>query len=207
MTGDAPATHRWLRGLVFGLVTVGIGVGAHVFAGGSVPGMLVLVLLTGFVGCVCAVLTRSYRRFPVLLVCLGACQVVIHEFLMAGTAGCTLPVAGAVAPAAAMPGMGTTACLPDARTVAMHMSVTPLMMAAHVGATVLAALVMARGERFAAWLWARANAVCSLFVPVLALVAQQLGVSVSDPWSSTERGARPPSRAPPSGLVWSPVLA
>jgi hypothetical protein len=137
------------RAVVFGAVAFTLSWAAHLGAGGSSPGAGALVLL-GVLTALGATLVTRWRLGPVGLVAvLGSTQLALHESLMwlapSQSGACTAVVmagghhggeyvmsCGSAAPTMAMPLTGGSSAL---------------MVAAHVAATVVLALVLSVGER------------------------------------------------------------
>jgi hypothetical protein len=145
---------RLARAAAFGVVTLALASGAHVAAGGALPSMMVLALLAVPLMMAALVLT-SRRCGPVLLLgSLTAAQVLAHEVLMALTSH--VPVAmfpaelgahhGAQALVSGQMSAHSASALEGAAVgVAGGWSVT--MQVAHVLATLVTALLLARGEQ------------------------------------------------------------
>jgi hypothetical protein len=153
-----PATGWWraARVGVLGGLSLLLATGAHVLGGGSLPGAGVLLVAALVLGLLAAVVTVRRCRFALLAGLLGVQQLALHElFTVAGAARtCTL---GASGPASAahpghVPGVARliTSCASEG---GMQMTTgVPgwVMWAAHLGAVLVTAWVLARGE---AWLW------------------------------------------------------
>jgi len=145
---------RLARAAAFGLVTLVLASGAHAFAGGDLPSMAVLALLAVPLMLGAVVLT-SRRCGPVLLVgSLGATQVLLHEALMALTAHSATDMfpadlgvhhaaqvleSGQASAHSAAVMAGTAAVGTEGSSVTMKV--------AHVLATLVTALLLARGEQ------------------------------------------------------------
>jgi hypothetical protein len=134
---------RVARAAAFGVAVLTIAAGAHVAGGGALPSMTVLALLAIPVTVAAAALTSRRCGLGLLLGSMAAAQLLLHETLMALAA----PVPGGMSEqmsatsAAAMGGHAMANA--DGRSVTMT--------AAHAVATVVTALVLARGEQ-ALWL-------------------------------------------------------
>ena len=149
---------RIARAAAFGVATLTLATGAHILAGGALPSLMVLASLTLPLTMAAAVLT-SRRCGPLLLLgSLAGAQVLLHEALMAFAVHSPADLAsdrlgarhGAHAllsspisahPTSAMDSVMGGIPMPGAG----GWSVT--MTAAHVVATVVTALVLARGEQ------------------------------------------------------------
>lgn len=161
---DAPTrgATRLARAAAFGVATLALTSGAHVAGGGGLPSMTVLATLA--IPLTLAALALTGRRCgPVLLLgSMTAAQVLLHETLSALTAQAPGGMAGQMSAASASAMGGHVMAHAD------HGSVT--MTAAHVVATVVTAVVLARGEQA---LWQ----LVSRFLPALpgepALVARR----------------------------------
>jgi hypothetical protein len=116
---------RGLRGSVVGLSAAGLGVLGHTMAGGALPSVSVVALVTaGLVLLGVAMSDRLWGLPSLLSVLLGA-QLVLHVVL-ASSARAEMP---------AMPGMSHQGTVPGLA-----------MTAVHVGAAVVAAALLRRGE-------------------------------------------------------------
>lgn len=143
---------RLARAAAFGVVTLALASGAHVAAGGAMPSMMVLAVLVVPLMMAALVLT-SRRCGPVLLLgSLTAAQVVLHESLMALTSHVPVDMFPAELGAhhgaqalASGPTHSASALEGAAVTVAGGWSVT--MQVVHVLATLVTALLLARGEQ------------------------------------------------------------
>lgn len=131
MTGGS---WRPQRAAALTLVTVVLAVGAHAAAGGMLPSPWVLLALTVPTACGVTALTRRRRTAPTTLLALGSGQLGLHEALALGGDGCTATATGHHAVAMAC---GATA----------HHDPGTGMLLAHVLATLLTGLLLARGEQ------------------------------------------------------------
>ncbi len=138
---------RLARVAGLGIAAYGLAVGAHVGAGGGLPGWPASVMLTALLGVLGVAFTTRRRRLPALLGVLTAAQVVLHvilSLLEAPASSCGLVAVGHH--------VATSSCDPSAATtgsVAMAVPSLPMLLA-HLAATAVTAWVLARGE---AWLW------------------------------------------------------
>lgn len=129
---------RVLRALVATLVVVGLGSSAHVTAGGAVQPVPLAMLLV-LVGPLVWLLVRSRTSVSRMALAAGAGQVVTHLTLMAMAPATGSSTVGAhVHHAVAVPEGA------PALQQALHLSVP--MVLAHLLATVLAAVLLTRGE-------------------------------------------------------------
>jgi hypothetical protein len=132
LTGMSTPTRgavRVARAVAFGVSVLTIAAGAHVAAGGLLPSVTILALLAVPVTVVAVALTGR-RCGPVLLVgSMAAAQVLLHQTLMAGQMS--------AASASAM----------DCHAIAHTDGWSVTMTAAHVVATLVTALLLARGEQ------------------------------------------------------------
>ena len=127
------------RAAAFGVATLALASCAHVAGGGALPSMTILATLAVPVTIAAMALTGR-RCGPVLLLgSMTAAQVLLHESLMALTAQAPGEMAGHM-PAASAPAMGGHA-------MAQAAGWSVAMTAAHLVATVVTALVLARGEQ------------------------------------------------------------
>ena len=126
------------RAAAFGVVTVALTTGAHVSAGGAMPSMMVLTLLT--VPLMMASLVLAGRRCgPVLLLCsLATAQVALHETLMALTAH---------VPVGMLPGSEHSSSAMGGGAAPSPLGRSVTMQVAHLLATLVTALLLARGEQ------------------------------------------------------------
>lgn len=138
-------THGWVRlarGAILGGSSLLLATGAHMVAGGRLPGGGLLALTGVALALVAVSLTTRRVRFVPLVAVLGVEQVLLHLlFHAAGTA--------ASCAAVAMPGHAmttSTVCSGGGATSSAGWS----MLVAHVFAVVATAWLLARGER---WLW------------------------------------------------------
>jgi hypothetical protein len=126
------------RAAAFGVVVLTIAAGAHVSAGGALPSMTVLALLAVPVT-VAAVALTGRRCGPVLLLgSLAAAQVLLHEALMVLAPRALGDMSGPMSADSAS-AMGSVP-MPDAGGRSLTMTAAPVI------ATVVTALLLARGE-------------------------------------------------------------
>jgi hypothetical protein len=143
---------RLTRATVFAVSAVALAAAAHLAGGEPVSLTAALVAVPAVTG-VTNLLARRRRGLPAVLTALAASQLVLHEAFMA-----TAPQGGchtggeAMAGMAGMPGMGASVTVHCAAMA--HQGWTATMLAGHAAATLLTALVLARGE---AAIWALAQ--------------------------------------------------
>jgi hypothetical protein len=145
---------RGVRAAVLAASALALASTAHVAAGGGLPSLPLLALLAVPVVWGAVALTVRPLGPVALTLGLGGAQVLLHEALMAlSTGACGAPQAGTAA-MAGMAGMhggvaAPTGCVAHAMpAVGTSAAATgTAMLLAHAVATVLTALVLARGER------------------------------------------------------------
>ncbi|MFC8734529.1 hypothetical protein ACFT5B_18900 [Luteimicrobium sp. NPDC057192] len=149
---------RAARVVLIASTALATGLGAHVLGGSDVPGGLGLVALATLCVAVAGLLALGRLRAVTLVPTLGALQVALHLGLDVLTPGThALDPAGAAALGAhVMPGMApvapeTTAHALDAAAADGHMAMTtsPGMVAAHVVAVLVTAVLLVVGDRAA----------------------------------------------------------
>ena len=183
---------RLARVAGLGIAAYGLAVGAHVSAGGGLPGWPASVMLTALLGVLGVAFTTRRRRLPALLGALTAAQVVLHVILSLLDA--PAPSCGLVA---VSHHVATSSCDPSVATtgsVAMAMPSLPMLLA-HMAATAVTAWVLARGE---AWLWRTLQGVLALPVAVRIGATPRVWVLHRDEPRSTTLWIRPDApRGPP----------
>ena len=190
-------TWRLARGAAVASTVVGLAAGAHLLAGGVLPGPWLLLALTALVLCSSLLLAARRMSAPVLLAVLGAGQFGLHHaFCWFGVR--TVAVHPPEHHLDAVP--GSSSLLLDAAHATTTASADAAMTAVHVVATVAAALVLARGEAllWRLWTWwqpVRAVVVAVLRLPVLPRVPHPPAVVVPRPAFVVAR--RVPRRGPP----------
>jgi hypothetical protein len=157
MGTPARGSLRWLRSAALAAAAVGLAAAAHLLAGGDVPGLGALSVLTLLTCLVCVLVTGRQRGVVAITATMAALQLVLHEGFML------------MAPMAADPGAcghvlsehhGHTAgalqalCGDQLVATGDHLGTSPTMLLAHTGAVVLLSAALARGER-ALWLLRR----------------------------------------------------
>lgn len=138
----SPARGAWrvTRAVALTAVTVVLAASAHAAAGGALPSLWALLALTVPTACVAALITRRRLSTPLVLGLLGGGQFALHQgFSVLASAG----HCGA--------GHSGHHVVVSACSSAPHHDPSPGMLAAHVVATLLTGLLLARGEQV---LWA-----------------------------------------------------
>ena len=208
---------RLVRAGILGAVAFLLAAGAHLAGGGGLPGLPVLVFLALMTAPILLWVTARRCRLPRVLTALGVEQVLLHAAfsVTTGAAACgdaarvtatghhtvamTVVPCHLVGPSGAgpMPAGGLSS------GVMAHAMGSWPMLVAHVVATLLTAVVLARGE---AALWALADRVVPRSVPFVAplrveahLVAP--GAAVLGPvlswWADGSSPRGPPARVVP----------
>jgi hypothetical protein len=184
---------RLARAAGLGLATYGLAVGAHVVAGGGLPGWPVTALLTALLGVLAVAFTARRRRLPALFAVLAVGQAGLHLLLslLETRAASCVPAGGSHHAVAAT-------CATGVASAPMLMpSLT--MLVAHAAATLATAWVLARGE---AWLWRTLRRAFSLPVSRAGDAPRRLGVVArfAVRWVTRWVGPDAP-RGPPSGSL------
>ena len=190
------------------LTALSLAAGAHTLAGGQLPSSGILLALLALTGLATTTATRLKLNFPAMAGLLGAGQLVLHEAFTAFSA----PALGAA---------------PTGNVASHHLGPVPLpvgvdgqlavsgldshaalpMLAGHALATILCALLLARGEAalwsLAAWL----RPLLRLPVPVTPdavtvppAITGWPADSAPQPWRNLRRDCR---RGPPAAVVFS----
>ncbi|MBD8079608.1 hypothetical protein [Cellulosimicrobium arenosum] len=165
MSSSVPGPSRVVRAVLVATLVLALTAAAHRVGGGSLPDPLVVAALAAFTVAGTTAAARARFTVPRLVVLLGGAQLVLHGALTwlgghdphgtVGGASCVSATAGHAGHGSAL-ACGTSsgsATVPDVAgslaTHAHHTSGTAgwVMLAAHVAATVVLALVLARGER------------------------------------------------------------
>jgi hypothetical protein len=127
------------RAAAFGVATLALAAGAHVAAGGALPSMTVFALLAIPVTMAALALTGRRCGAVLLLGSMAGAQALLHETLSALTAHVPTDVAGQMSAASGSAMSGHAMAQGDGWSLTMT--------AAHVAASVVAALLLARGEQ------------------------------------------------------------
>jgi len=169
---------RWVRAGAVSTTVLGLAAGAHVAAGGRLPGFFLLGLLAVGITALCALVAGRRFSWPAVAALLGLGQFALHTVF----AACSAPVDAVVAHHDELFRMTSGSAVGSAQ-----MSSSPLMTGAHVGATVLALLALMYGEHllWSVWSWLR---------PVVRLVLTVSGFVVPEvPTALVETPVRPRS--------------
>lgn len=121
-----PAPLRRTRTVVISAIIVALAAAAHILAGGSLPGLALLIGLAALVTVPVAALTSRRLSLAAMTALLGTGQLVLHEVFMQMT-----PVHA-----------GTM----EAHSHGMASTDSPVMLGAHLLATVGTAVVLAKNE-------------------------------------------------------------
>jgi hypothetical protein len=144
---------RGLRAASLGGVGFGLTLTAHLAAGGSAPGPVVLLTLAGLTGLVAVLLTGARLGRVAVGVALTAMQLVLHQaFIWLATAGdCSMSGMDASAGGHLSPGgqpmLKCATGMAHAGMSQTSMSAATTMLAAHVVATAAMAALLAYGEK------------------------------------------------------------
>lgn len=145
------ASFRLFRTGLIGSVVLSLAVGGHLAGGGLLPAFSVLAALCGVTMIPIAALTRSRLSFPVLNGLIGAGQLWLHwafEALSAGNPP-TVPAAMLASHGDHLHRAATHVVSETLAVSARAHALAPesLMFASHAAATLVTALLLARGER------------------------------------------------------------
>ncbi|KUM36816.1 hypothetical protein [Arthrobacter sp. EPSL27] len=213
-----------LRSAMVAFTVLSLAAGAHTLAGGHLPSPGILLALLALTGLATTAATRLKLNFAALAGMLGAGQFVLHGAFSAFSAaplnGSALNASAPGASAFPGPASGTahhlgavplppgTGGTLDAHaldtTLALDSSLSLLMLAGHALATLLCALLLARGEAalwsLAAWLrpLLQLPAPVVLHAPAVPAAAFWPAESVPLPWRNLRRDCR---RGPPPAVV------
>jgi len=204
MGSPARGTLRAVRTAALAVVVLALAGAAHAAGGAPLPRWPALALLALPVAAVCALATRWRLSAGALVLALGGAQLVLHHALTA-LAGPAAAATGHAQHAALERGAAQHAALDHAALDHAGSGGGALLMpAAHVVATVVLALLLARGEAalwdLLAWLSplavpaARARLLPSTRSPLPAVRARVVP-------ASSQPLAVAPHRGPPAGLV------
>ncbi len=207
---------RRARGIAFAGLAFGLGVGAHLAGGGSLPNLGALVVLAVPVAWIAFFLSRAQRGWPVIIGALLAIEAGLHEGLsflsgslehMASirTAGQEQMIMGAHAAVETHLAIGPP---PAGGIGGMPLIPSFAMVAAHLVATVLTGAALADGERllWSLWTWLHHAVTVSLELvrlPAPRAVALAWLLTVSSVVVMVNRSVR--RRGPPRLGVGLPV--
>lgn len=177
-TGPAgPARGAW-RGVRAGAVTatvLGLAAGAHLSAGGDLPGPFLLAAVALVLGAVSLLLAGRRYSWPVLAALLGGGQVALHSVFDA-----------CAGPAATVVGTGHHQTLAFSGAPVVSADPGTAMTLAHVAATALALGALLHGESllWSVWAWLR---------PVVRLLVRSVRTVAPRPSAPAAEPARPRS--------------
>jgi len=204
---------RVTRAALVATLVLALGAAAHAAAGGHLPDPLVLAALAAFTLAGTLVAARARFTVPRLVGVLGAAQAGLHVALdTLGHAAAACVPAGAAT--AGHGGHGTVVCtgsaaVPDAAaSVAGTGGAGAWMVVAHAVATLVLAVVLARGERalerLLAWLTPRVLAPTAVAAGP-ARPARVLPTAELPRLAARHPGTAPTRGPPPRGLVGIPT--
>jgi hypothetical protein len=197
---------HFLRSSAVATVILALAAGAHLAGGGELPAPAILLAVLALTALASTSATRHRLGFPSMAALLGGGQLVLHELFTAF--GPSVAEAGPITAASHeghFPGAGILA------PAAAHLhegdaANGPLMLAAHALATVVCAILLARGEAalwaLSAWLRplvALPRAVAPDAVPPATASFPAFPVPLS-PWRNLRQDSR---RGPPAAVVLS----
>jgi hypothetical protein len=169
--------------------------GAHVLAGGALPAPGILVGLVALTLAAVMILTRVKLTAPTMLALLGTSQLALHE------AFAVLSVTGNVAPASGQQHLHNVVLeLSSAVALMPGHAAEPgvSMLVLHAAATVVTALILARGEAalwaLAAWLRPLIRLLAALVIPPRPRLLAPAVVFIPSRWRNLRR---PSLRGPP----------
>jgi len=212
------APFRFPRAAAVTAAIFGLAAGAHMLSGGSLPGPEISFGLLALVLAPVMILTKIRITAPVMILLLGSSQLILHEAFNALSVDALsvdalsvhgMPVHALSGPAGLTPSSGhlhgvsllspapLTAPLEAAQTAASG----ALMLILHAAATVITALVLARGEAalwaLAAWLRPLIQLLAALFVPAWPRLPLPAPVVIPSRWRTLRLPAlRGPPRSP-----------
>ena len=208
MRTAAKAPFHALRSALLSLTVLSLAAGAHTLGGGELPAVGIMLALLALTGLASTAATRLRLNLPALAGLLGAGQLVLHE---AFTVFSAPALAGAVpGPAGRLsPHHAGTVQLPagaDSPLAAsgMDSELSLLMLAGHALATLLCAVLLARGEAalwsLAAWLRPLLRLPAAVAPDAVAVPAAtgRPAESAPLPWRNLRRDCR---RGPPAAVV------
>lgn len=145
---------HFLRSSAMATAILTLAAGAHLAGGGALPAPTVMLAVLALTALGSTTATRLRLGFPAVMALLGAGQLALHEVFGAFS----IPAAAAESGATAAHGshLAGTAALPLDHISGAGAASGPLMLAAHILATLGSALLLAKGEdalwALAAWL-------------------------------------------------------
>ncbi|MDQ0924952.1 hypothetical protein QF038_003460 [Pseudarthrobacter sp. W1I19] len=203
-TQRARPPFHFLRASTVATVILALASGAHLAGGGELPAPVILLAVLALTTLASTTATRLQLGFPAMAALLGSGQLALHEVFTAfgapGPAGGAPTLhAGHLAGADVLP-----AALGHAH--AAEPASGPLMLAAHAVATLVCALLLAKGEEalwaLATWLRPLAalpHAVAPDAVPT-AFASFPTAAAPRPPWRNLRQDSR---RGPPPAVVLS----
>ncbi len=189
------APFRFPRAVAVTAAVFALAAGAHVLAGGVLPGPAIALGLLVLVLAPVMVLTRIRITAPVMAVLLGAGQLALHEAFdaLSVSSGFTAVPGGHL--------HGTGPALPSAAALMPEHAAAPgaLMLVLHAAATLATALLLARGEAalwaLAAWLRPLIRLLTAVLIPDWPRLPAPHPTVVPSRWRSLRL---PALRGPPS---------
>ncbi len=157
-THSARTPFHALRAATLAAATVALAASAHLLAGGQLPAPGILLAVLALTGLVCTAATRLKLGFPAVASLLGAGQLILHESFTAfsGTVAGSSDGTAAHHGPANLPASIPAASPEHVQAHGPDPALALLMLAGHAAATLLSALLLAKGEdalwTLAAWL-------------------------------------------------------
>ena len=212
MTG-VNAPFRFPRAAAVTAAIFGLAAGAHMLSGGSLPAPEISFGLLALVLAPVMILTKIRITAPVMILLLGSSQLILHEAFDALSVDALsvhgMPVHALSGPAGLTPSSGhlhgvsllSPAPLTAPLEAAQAGASGALMLILHAAATVITALVLARGEAalwaLAAWLRPLIQLLAALFVPAWPRLPLPAPVVIPSRWRTLRLPAlRGPPRSP-----------
>ncbi|TDE98900.1 hypothetical protein EXU48_01505 [Occultella glacieicola] len=191
MTDPRRGPLRLLRATAVSVSVIGLALGAHVGAGGSLGDLLVVAAAGAFTMLVAFVACGRRLRAVTVLALLGAGQVTLHH-VFASTAGLGA-VPGCTTAGAHTHGAALAEAMQHCAPAGGGHALTMTMLGAHLLATVINGALLWRGDRalFALWTW---------LTPLLTVLSERV---LPTP-AAVGRGRRrsPTPRRPDGRIVW-----
>ncbi|MEZ0165783.1 hypothetical protein AB2L27_13565 [Kineococcus sp. LSe6-4] len=191
--GPVRGTWRRVRAGAVAATVLGLAAGAHLSAGGHLPGPFLLLAVGLVLVAVCLLLAGRRFSWPVLAALLGGGQVALHTVF----AACS-------GPAATVVGTGHHQSLAFTGATAASADPGAAMTCAHVAATALALGALLHGESLLWSVWAWLRPVVRLLVRLVRTVAPRPVVPAPEPARPRSVVARRVRRRGPPGV---PALA
>ena len=213
MRTAARAPFHALRSAMVALTVLSLAAGAHTLAGGQLPSPGILLALLALTGLAATTATRLKLNLPALAGLLGGGQLVLHEAFTAFSAtGLSPALSGAVSgPAGDLAHHAGQVALPAGLESPLAAAgpdpgLSVLMLAGHALATLLCAVLLARGESalwaLAAWLRPLLRLPAAVAPGAVAVPAAACWPAESAPlpWRNLRRDCR---RGPPAAVACS----